>query len=225
MNLYSNEIVFRGHPDKVCDQLSDALLDAYLKQDPYSRCGIEVMGGKGKIFVTGEVTSKANVNISKVINKTLHDIGYMDNYEIVDNLGKQSPDIALGTKVDIGGAGDQGMMFGYACDETPDCMPLTLDLSHRLLRELADIRREAKEMTWVKRGRLFTYLRPDSKSQVTVEYDEQNRPLRVTTIVISTQHDEFIAPVVDTEEGRKAADEAMRRRITEDVRNVLLPRV
>ena len=115
------------------------------------------------------------------------------------------------------------MMFGYACDETPDYMPLTLDLSHRLLRELADIRREAKHMTWEKRGRIFTYLRPDSKSQVTVEYDENNRPLRVDTIVISTQHDEFIRPADNSPEAQAEADLAMQQRITNDVREILIP--
>jgi len=117
MKLYSNEIVFRGHPDKVCDQISDALLDAYLTNDPQSRCGIEVMGGKGKIFITGEVTSNTEVNVEQIINRVLKDIGYEPKYEVINNLGKQSQDIAQG--VDTGGAGDQGMMFGYACDDTP----------------------------------------------------------------------------------------------------------
>ena len=112
MKLYSNEIVFRGHPDKVCDQISDALLDAYLKEDKKARCGIEVLGGKGKIFITGEITSTATVDIEKVVNRVLKDIGYHNKYEIVNNLGQQSKDIALGTNDEVGGAGDQGMMFG-----------------------------------------------------------------------------------------------------------------
>ena len=143
-------------------------------------------------------------------------------------LHEQSADINRGverTEQEQQGAGDQGMMFGYACDETLNYMPLTIDLSHRLLQELADIRREAKEMTWEKRGRVFTYLRPDSKSQVTVEYDENNRPLRVDTIVISTQHDEFVIPTEDSDTARTAADRAMQKRITDDVRNILIPRV
>jgi S-adenosylmethionine synthetase len=130
MKLYSNEIVFRGHPDKVCDQISDALLDAYLANDKNSRCGIETMGGKGKIFITGEVTSTSIVNVEEITKRVLRDIGYNDNYEIINNIGVQSPDIALG--VDVGGAGDQGIMFGYACDETESYMPYAIDMAHKL---------------------------------------------------------------------------------------------
>lgn len=132
MKLYSNEIVFRGHPDKVCDQISDALLDAYLKEDKHSRCAIEVMGGKGKIFVTGEVTSTAKVDIPNVVNRVLKDIGYKEEYEIINNLGEQSRDIALGTNDEVGGAGDQGMMFGYACNDTEELLPTAMVILQKL---------------------------------------------------------------------------------------------
>ena len=140
MKLYSNEIVFRGHPDKVCDQISDALLDAYLKQDKKCRCGIEVVGGKGKIFVTGEVTSGANVDVESVTKRVLSGIGYDADYEIIDNIGKQSPDIALGTNDDIGGAGDNGMMFGYACRDTKEMLPTSMVILQRLSREYDELR-------------------------------------------------------------------------------------
>ena len=123
MKLYSNEIVFRGHPDKVCDQISDAILDECLKQDKLTRAGIEVMGGKGKIFITGEVTTKAKFDVTKITKRVLSDVGYDTNYEVVDNLGKQSLDIALGTNEDVLGAGENGMMFGYACRETDKFLP------------------------------------------------------------------------------------------------------
>ena len=203
---YSNEIVFRGHPDKVCDQISDALLTAYLSGDENSRCGIEVMGGKGKIFITGEVTSKANVDVDEIVRSVLRDVGYDSHrYEIVNNIGLQSADIALGTNDNVGGAGDQGMMFGYATNETENYMPVSLDLSHLIVSTLADIRREGKEMT---------YLRPDSKSQVTVQYSDDGTPERIDTIVVSTQHDEF-----DDD------DERMLATIKADVLNILIPRV
>ena len=123
MRVFSNEIVFRGHPDKVCDQISDAILDECLKQDKSSRCGIEVVGGKGKIFITGEVTTNANLNIPEITRRVLSDVGYNADYEIIDNIGKQSPDIALGTNSEVGGAGDNGMMFGYACRDTDEYLP------------------------------------------------------------------------------------------------------
>ena len=126
MKYYSNEIVFRGHPDKVCDQISDALLDECLRQDKNSRCGIEVMGGKGKVFVTGEVTTNAKLDVEKIAKRVLGDIGYDTDLEIVDNLGKQSVDIALGTNDEVGGAGDNGMMFGYDCKDTDKYLPTAI---------------------------------------------------------------------------------------------------
>ena len=132
MKIFSNEIVFRGHPDKVCDQISDALLDAYLSEDKSSRCGIEVMGGKGKIFVTGEVTSSAKVNVSSIVKRVLNDVGYDENYEIINNLGVQSIDIALGTNDNIHGAGDNGMMFGYACRDTKEYLPTSMVILQKL---------------------------------------------------------------------------------------------
>lgn len=234
--LFTSESVSEGHPDKVADQISDAILDEFLAHDPESKVACETLVTTGQVVIAGEVRSKAYIDLQDVTRRVIKQIGY-DRSElkfdgeacgILSALHEQSPDINRGVDRDnkeSQGAGDQGMMFGYACNETPDYMPLTLDLSHRLLRELAAIRREAKEMTWEKRGRVFTYLRPDSKSQVTVEYDENNRPLRVDTIVISTQHDEFVKPVDDTPEAQADADRAMQRRITDDIRNILIPRV
>ena len=234
--LFTSESVSEGHPDKVADQISDAVLDEFLARDPQSKVACETLVTTGQVVLAGEVKSNAYVDLMDVTRQVIRNIGY-DRSElkfdgeacgVFSALHEQSADINRGVEredPEKQGAGDQGMMFGYACDETPDFMPLTLDLSHRLLRELAAIRREAKEMTWEKRGRVFTYLRPDSKSQVTVEYDENNRPLRVDTIVISTQHDEFIKPVDDTPEAQAEADRAMQQRITDDVRNILIPRV
>lgn len=185
MKLYSNEIVFRGHPDKVCDQLSDALLDAYLKEDPNSRCGIEVMGGKGKIFVSGEVTSKGSVDISKVINRCLKDIGYDTNYEIIDNTGKQSPDIALGTNELINGAGDQGMMFGFACNDTKELLPLAMVILQKLSMWYDEKRKECH------------YLKPDGKAQITGYYDEYMKLKKIKTFTISYQNDELHRDLTD----------------------------
>ncbi|MDE6484334.1 MAG: methionine adenosyltransferase [Duncaniella sp.] len=234
--LFTSESVSEGHPDKVADQISDAILDEFLAHDPESKVACETLVTTGQVVIAGEVRSAAYVDLQEVTRRVIRQIGY-DRSElkfdgeacgVFSALHEQSPDINRGVdreSKESQGAGDQGMMFGYACNETPDYMPLTLDLSHRLLRELAAIRREAKEMTWEKRGRVFTYLRPDSKSQVTVEYDENNRPLRVDTIVISTQHDEFVKPVDDTPEAQAEADRAMQQRIADDIRNILLPRV
>ena len=241
--LFTSESVTEGHPDKICDQISDAVLDALYEQDPYSRVACETLTNTGFIMVMGEVTTKANIDIPSIVRKTVTDIGYDSSDKGFDGntcavmvaLDKQSADIAMGVDKALeakdgeiddseGGAGDQGMMFGYACNETDNYMPVALDLSHRLLMELADIRREANEMTYIDAsGARRTYLRPDSKSQVTVEYPPEGYPVRVDTIVISTQHDEFILP--DANRTQAEADIEMQRIITEDVRRVLIPRL
>ena len=176
MKLYSNEIVFRGHPDKVCDQISDALLDAYLKGDKESRCGIEVVGGKGKIFITGEVTSTTNVDIESVVKRVLLDIGYNDNYEIIDNIGRQSPDIALGTNREVGGAGDNGIMFGYACNDTLECLPTAMVILQKFSMRYDELRKGDKRFL------------PDGKAQITGIYDDNNKLMRIKTFTICYQN-------------------------------------
>ena len=185
MRLYSNEIVFRGHPDKVCDQISDALLGAYLKEDINSRCGIEVMGGKGKIFITGEVTSKGNVNIEKIVNRVLADVGYNNEYEIINNLGKQSENIALGTNDEVGGAGDQGMMFGYACNDTEELLPTAMVILQKLSMWYDEERKKCK------------YLLPDGKAQITGYYDNNMKLQKIKTFTISYQNDELHREITD----------------------------
>ena len=234
--LFTSESVSEGHPDKVADRISDAVLDEFLAYDPQSKVACETLVTTGQVVVAGEVKSSAYIDLMEVTRRVINDIGYnrsalkfdAEACGVFSALHEQSADINRGVEradADLQGAGDQGMMFGYACDETPNYMPLTLDLSHTLLRELADIRREEREMTWTDaHGRRRTYLRPDAKSQVTVEYTPEGRPVRVDTIVISTQHDEFITP----DGGNITQDEAdrlMHERITDDVRTVLLPRV
>ena len=193
MKIISNEIVFRGHPDKVCDQISDALLDAYLAGDKKSRCAIEVMGGKGKIFVTGEVTSKCNVDISKVINRVLKDIGYVDNLEIINNLGIQSPDIAIGTNNDIGGAGDQGMMFGFACNDTPELLPTAMVILQKLSKWYDEVRKTKPDLL------------PDGKAQITGIYDEFNKLVKIKYFTISYQN---------TEKNRQVTDKLIKDKVT-----------
>ena len=185
MKFYSNEIVFRGHPDKVCDQISDALLDAYLKDDKNSRCGIEVVGGKGKIFITGEVTSNSKVNVESVAKRVLKDIGYSTDYEIIDNIGKQSPDIALGTNDEVGGAGDNGMMFGYACRDTEKLLPTAMVILQELSMAYDELRKKDKRFL------------PDGKSQITGIYDEDNKLVGIKTFTVCYQN---------TEEDRAATD-------------------
>jgi S-adenosylmethionine synthetase len=181
--LFTSESVSEGHPDKICDQISDAVLDAILEQDPHSRVACETYVTTGTVVVGGEITTKARINVPNIVRETIKRIGYTDaamgfDYKtcgISNQIQTQSPDIAMG--VDTGGAGDQGMMFGFASDETPELMPLPVLLSHKLVKELARIRKTGK----------LKYLRPDSKSQVTVEY-ENHKPVRVDAVVISTQH-------------------------------------
>ena len=234
--LFTSESVSEGHPDKVCDQISDSLLDEFLARDPQSRVAIESLVTTGQVVIAGEVSSKSYIDIHGVVRKLLCDIGYNrgayrfdgDSCGILSTIHEQSGDIGRGVDSDEQkeqGAGDQGMMFGYAVDETDNYMPLTLDLAHLIMRELADIRREGKEMTYYRKGRLTSYLRPDAKSQVTVEYSDDGKPLGVHTIVVSTQHDEFVEPLNETEEAQKAADEAMLETLRRDVKEILLPRV
>ena len=234
--LFTSESVSEGHPDKVADQISDTLLDEFLARDSESHVAVETLCTTGQVVVAGEVSSRAYVDIHTSVRDLIKKIGYNrgayrfdgDSLGILSAIHEQSSDIdrgvSRGERLEQG-AGDQGMMFGYAVDETDNYMPLTLDLSHLILRELAEIRREGKEMSYYRKGKLKTYLRPDAKSQVTVEYDDNRIPVRVNTIVVSTSHDEFILPLDETEQAQKRADEEMLKVIREDVENVLLPRV
>ena len=215
--LFTSESVSEGHPDKVADQISDAILDHLLAYDPESKVACETLVTTGQVVVAGEVKSDAYVDLHEVVRNVISEIGYNDSelkFEaescgLLSAIHEQSRDINRGVEredPENQGAGDQGMMFGYAVNETANLMPLTLELSHMILKELSDIRREGKEMT---------YLRPDSKSQVTVEYDGDTRkPVRIHTVVVSTQHDEFMDD-----------DEAMRQQIEDDVNNIVIPRV
>ncbi len=221
--LFTSESVSEGHPDKVADQISDALLDEFLRFDPNSKVACETLVTTGLTVCSGEVRTEGYVDLHKVVRKTIADIGYTRNeyrFEaescgIISTIHEQSQDINRGVvreKPEDQGAGDQGMMFGYATRDMDNYMPMPIELSHMLLQELAAIRKEAKMMT---------YLRPDSKSQVTVEYDNNNHPVRIDTIVISTQHDDFADKSLPEAEG----DEKMRLSIEEDIRNILIPRL
>jgi len=224
--LFTSESVSEGHPDKVSDQISDAILDEFLRHDATAKVACETLCTTGLVMVAGEVRAEAYVDVQEVARRVIRKIGYTKSeYQfdcnscgILSAIHEQSPDINQGVARETEeeqGAGDQGIMFGYACNETRELMPATLILSHVILKELADIRRE---------GKVMTYLRPDSKSQVTIEYDEQTRkPLRVHTIVVSTQHDEFILPAETLTE--KEAEKQMQQQIREDVRTILIPRV
>ncbi len=204
--LFTSESVSEGHPDKICDQVSDAVLDAMLTDDANSRVACECYATTGMIVVGGEITTNTYVDLQKIVRGVIRDIGYThagyrfdsDSCAVINVINHQSPDIAQG--VDVGGAGDQGMMFGYACSETPELMPATLVYSHKLVKELADIRKE---------GKIMKYLRPDSKSQVTIEYGDNHEIKRIDTIVVSTQHDE----------------DADNKTIFNDIKENLIPRV
>ena len=207
--LFTSESVSEGHPDKIADQISDAILDAYLAEDPQSRVAVETLVTSGLVVLTGEITSKASVEPREIAREVIRDIGYTDprirfdadSCGVISSLHEQSGDISQG--VDGGeeqGAGDQGLMFGYACRETSELMPMAITFAHRLVQELAHIRKQTDKMP---------YLRPDSKSQVTIEYEnDRTTPRRVHTVVVSTQHDEGVP----------------QKKIREDVRNILLPR-
>ena len=212
--LFTSESVSEGHPDKVADQISDALLDEFLKQDPESKVACETLVTTGLTVLSGEVRTKAYVDVQQVAREVINRIGYTradymfdgNSCGVISAIHEQSPDINQGvvrSSEEEQGAGDQGMMFGYACKETDDYMPLALSLSHILLQELAAIRREGTEMT---------YVRPDSKSQVTIEYGDDNQPLKIHTIVVSTQHDDF------------DSEKAMQDKIRKDVLDILIPR-
>ena len=225
--LFTSESVSEGHPDKVADQISDAVLDKLLAFDPTSKVACETLVTTGQVVMAGEIKTEAYVDLQRIAREVINRIGYTkseymfegNSCGVLSAIHEQSADINRGVEREDPmnqGAGDQGMMFGYATNETENYMPLSLDLSHKLLMILADIRREGKEMT---------YLRPDSKSQVTIEYDDNGKPVRIDTIVVSTQHDEFILPVDNTKEAQLKADEEMLAQIRKDVIEVLMPRV
>jgi S-adenosylmethionine synthetase len=227
--LFTSESVSEGHPDKVADQISDALLDEFLAYDPNSKVACETLVTTGQVILAGEVKSQTYVDVAEVARNVIAKIGYTKSeyrFEaqscgVFSSIHEQSDDINRGVdqKADPmeQGAGDQGMMFGYATNETENFMPLPLDLSHALLQELSYIRKNELH--------LMPYLRPDAKSQVTIEYSEDGTPLRIDTIVISTQHDEFILPENNSPEASDKADKAMQNKIREDIINILIPRV
>ena len=234
--LFTSESVSEGHPDKVSDQISDAILDEFLRQDEESKVACESFCSTGMVVVMGEVRSEAYVDIQTIVRNTINKIGYNkadymfdgNSCGVMSALHEQSADINRGvvrTNPEEQGAGDQGMMFGYACTDTKEYMPLPLSLSHKALRILADIRKNSPE--------LMPYLRPDAKSQFTIEYDENNNPIRVHTIVISTQHDEFVDQSLGKmsvaeavrQYGRETVDKAMHDKIEEDIRNILIPKL
>jgi len=229
--LFTSESVSEGHPDKVADQISDAMLDEFLKHDPHSKVACETFCTTGLVVVGGEISSQGEgkVRVDGTVRKVVERIGYTkpsykfdaDSCGVISAIHEQSSDIRQGVEEGAGlhkeqGAGDQGMMFGYATHDTNEYMPLTLVLSHMILKELSIIRNE---------GRIMRYLGPDAKSQVTVEYNDRNRPKSIHTIVVSTQHDDFIVPLDDTDASRAEADAQMLALIKKDVRDIVLKRV
>jgi S-adenosylmethionine synthetase len=225
--LFTSESVSEGHPDKVADQISDAVLDRLIAFDPNSKVACETLVTTGQVVLAGEVKSSAYVDLQAIARATINKIGYTkgeymfegNSCGVFSAIHEQSDDINRGVEREDPneqGAGDQGMMFGYATNETDNYMPLSLDLSHKILQVLADIRREGKEMT---------YLRPDSKSQVTIEYDDHGTPIRIDTIVVSTQHDDFVSPANTSKEAQAEADKNMLAQIRKDVITILMPRV
>ena len=225
--LFTSESVSEGHPDKVADQISDALIDNFLAFDPESKVACETMVTTGQVILAGEVKSKTYLDVQKIARDVINKIGYTKSAYMFDGsscgvlsaIHEQSPDINQGVErasKEEQGAGDQGMMFGYATDETENYMPLALELSHRLLIELAQLRRENNQIS---------YLRPDAKSQVTIEYSDDNVPQRIDAIVISTQHDDFIKPTSKGIEDKKNADDKMLSIIETDIIHILIPRV
>lgn len=219
--LFTSESVSEGHPDKVADQISDALLDEFLRYDPNSKVACETLVTTGLAVCSGEVLTDGYVDIQKIVRQTIKDIGYTkgeyrfesESCGIISTIHEQSADINRGVVREIAedqGAGDQGMMFGYANSDMTNHMPMPIELAHILLQKLAEIR---------KSGKVMTYLRPDAKSQVTIEYDDNNKPVRIDTIVISTQHDDFADPTLPEDE----RDLKMQQRITKDIREILIP--
>ena len=225
--LFTSESVSEGHPDKVADQISDAVLDKIIAFDPDAKVACETLVTTGQTVIAGEIKTQTYVDVQQIAREVINEIGYTKSEYMFDGnscgvfsaIHEQSPDINRGVVREDPmeqGAGDQGMMFGYACNETDNYMPLSLELAHLLLSELALVRKE---------GQLMNYLRPDSKSQVTIEYGDNGKPKRIHTIVISTQHDDFIKPANETPEAQLKADEAMVEWIRKDIMDILLPRV
>lgn len=225
--LFTSESVSEGHPDKIADQISDALLDEFLKIDPESKVACETLVTTGLVVCSGEVRTEGYIDIQNTVRRVIRDIGYtkgdykFDAYScgVISTIHEQSDDINQGVErgnAEEQGAGDQGIMFGYANQDMDNGMPLPLELSHMILLELSNIRKAGEKMT---------YLRPDSKSQVTIEYDDNHIPVRIDTIVVSTQHDEFVLPATDTKEAKKNAQEAMQAKIKKDIETIILPGV